>query len=91
MTRACSERLLAAAARVQAAACSDPDPPAAAVVTMVTTGEEPREPATHVAWAAEAAERRRILAVQEVEVERSARALAALPRRRGTSTGRPKR
>ncbi|MGI8623327.1 MAG: hypothetical protein ACR2NB_07530 [Solirubrobacteraceae bacterium] len=78
MTRARSECLLAHAARVQAAACSDPP--------------EPREPAAHEPdWAAEAAERAARLAAQEVDVERSARALADLPRRRGTSTGRPKR
>lgn len=74
MTRT-SAQVLAAADRVRRA-CSDPDPP------------EPREPAAQSTWAAEAAERRRILAAQEAEAERTDRALAALPRRRGPA---PKR
>lgn len=70
------DQLLAAADRVRRAC---PDPP------------EPREPSAHeprLDWAAEAAERAAWLAAQQVDVERSARALADLPRRRGAA---PKR
>lgn len=65
------QQLLAHADRVRRASS---DPP------------EPREPAAHepgLDWAAEAAERAARLAAQQVDVERSARALADLPRRRG--------
>lgn len=78
MTATTSQELLAAADRVRDAATEE-------------TVRNPAQKSEPHRASADAAARAAWLAAQQADVERSARTLADLPRRRGTSTGRPKR